>query len=45
MADSTYEREALEVEMDAVVVKKLTGHTSQHTIVCILTRKLLWRFI
>ena len=47
MADSTSEREALEVEMDAVErVKKLTGHyTSQHIIVCILTNKLLWRFI
>ena len=47
MADSTSEREALEVEMDAVGrVKKLTGHyTSQHNILYILTRKLFWRFI
>jgi len=42
IADSTSEKEALEVEMDAVQkVKKLTGHyTSQHTIHIILTNYL-----
>ena len=46
MTDSTFEKEALEVEMDAVErVKKLTGHyTPLHTILYILTNK-LWRFI
>ena len=46
IADSTSEREALKVEMDAVErVKRLTGHyTSQHTILYILTIKLLWKF-
>jgi len=47
MADSTSEKEVLEVEMDAAErVKRLTGHyTSQHTILYIITNKLLWKFI
>jgi len=44
IADSTSEKEALEVEMDAVEKLDRSLHITTY-ILYILTNKLLWRFI